>query len=103
LGHRSGKLQFLGMLRVSDIVFNTVGNEMTYRISYDNGLAAAADAAYLEVVTRTEYFRTEHEALKRARDLLEDGDHHAVSLHDSSGSVLAGIRLQLKLGASIAD
>jgi hypothetical protein len=66
-------------------------------------LAAAADAAYLEVVTRTEYFRTEHEALKRARDLLEDGDHHAVSLHDSSGSVLAGIRLQLKLGASIAD
>jgi hypothetical protein len=99
----SGKLQFLEMLRVSDIVFNTVGNEMTYRISYDNGLAAAADAAYLEVVTRTEYFPTEYQALKRARQLLEDGDHHAVSLYDSSGSVLAGIRLQLKLGASIAD
>jgi hypothetical protein len=76
---------------------------MTYRISYDDGLAAAADAAYLEVVTRTEYFRTEYEALNRARQLLEDGDHHAVSLCDSSGSVLAGIRLQLKLGASMAD
>jgi len=54
-------------------------------------------------VTRTEYFRTEYEALQRARQLLEDGDHHAVSLCDSSGSVLAGIRLQLKLGAAIAE
>jgi hypothetical protein len=103
LGHRSGKLQFLEMLRVSDIVFNIVGNEMTYRISYDDGVAAANGARGNEGVTRTEYFRTEREALKRARDLLEDGDHHAVSLYDSSGSVVAGIRLQLKLGASIAD
>jgi hypothetical protein len=54
-------------------------------------------------VTRTEYFRTEYEALKRARQLLEDGDHHAVSLCDSAGGVLAGIRLQLKLGASTVD
>jgi hypothetical protein len=43
---------------------------MTYRISYEDGLAAAADAAYLEVVARTEYFRTEYEALNRARQLL---------------------------------
>jgi hypothetical protein len=49
---------------------------MTYRISYDDGLAAAADAAYLEVATRTEYFRTEYEALNRARQLLENGDYH---------------------------
>ena len=28
-------------------------------------------------VTRTEYFRTEYEALQRAHQLLEDGDHHA--------------------------
>jgi hypothetical protein len=54
-------------------------------------------------VTRTEYFRTEYEALQRARQLLEDGDHHAVSLCDSSGGVLAGIRLQLRLGAAVAD
>jgi hypothetical protein len=38
-----------------------------------------------------------------ARQLLEDGDHHAVSLCDNSGSVLAGIRLQLKLGMAIAE
>jgi hypothetical protein len=56
-----------------------------------------------ESVNRTEYFRTEYEALQRARQLLDDGDHHAVTLCDSSGSILAGILLQLKLGASIAD
>jgi hypothetical protein len=72
---------------------------MTYRISYDDCSAAMAG----EGVTRTEYFRTEYEALQRARQLLEDGDHHTVSLYDSSGNVLAGVRLQLKLGASIAD
>jgi hypothetical protein len=58
------------------------------------GLAATTGAGGHEGVTRTEYFRTEYEALQRARQLLEDGDHHAVSLCDSSGSVLAGIRLQ---------
>ena len=76
---------------------------MTYRISYEDGVAAAVDAGYLEVVTRTEYFRTEHEAFQRARQLIEDGDHHAVSVCDSSGRVLAGVRLQLRLGASAAD
>jgi hypothetical protein len=53
---------------------------MTYRISYDDGLAATTGAGGHEGVTRTEYFRTEYEALQRARQLLEDGDHHAVSL-----------------------
>lgn len=56
-----------------------------------------------ERVKRTEYFRTEYEAPQRARQLLEDGDHNAVTLCDSSGNVLTGILLQLKLGASIAD
>ena len=75
---------------------------MTYRISYDDGLATMAGARGHERVTRTEYFGTEYEALQRARQLLEE-DHHAVCLYDGTGSVLAGIRLQLKLGASIAD
>ena len=76
---------------------------MTYRISYDDGLAAMAGSRGHEKEKRTEYFRTEYEALQRARQLLDDGDHHAVTLCDSSGSVLAGILLQLKLGAPIAD
>jgi hypothetical protein len=69
---------------------------MTYRISYEYNLGQ-------EGVTRTEYFSTEHEALKRARELIEDGGRHAVSLSDGSGGVLAGIRLQLKLGAAMVD
>jgi hypothetical protein len=76
---------------------------MTYRISYDDGFAAMAGSRGHERVKRTVYFRTEYEALQRARQLLNDGDHHAVTLCNSSGSILAGILLQLKLGASIVD
>jgi hypothetical protein len=90
-------------LRESGTLSNTVGKEMTYRISYDDGAAAMAGPQGYERVTRTEYFRTEYEALNRARQLLEDGNHHAVLLCDRTGSVISGIRLQLKLGASITD
>jgi hypothetical protein len=69
---------------------------MTYRISYDDVLAR-------EAVKRSEYYRTEFEAMRRARQLLEDGDHHGISLHDASGSVLTGIRLELKLGMAVTD
>ena len=76
---------------------------MTYRISYDNSTIAVAGARGAEGVTRTEYFRTEFDALKRARRLVEAGDHHAVAVHDGFGNVLTGILLRLKLGAVIAD
>jgi hypothetical protein len=89
-------------VREADVVMQYGGEEMTYRISYDDGLAAMR-AARQDAVTRTEYFRTEYEALNRARELLDDADHHAISLSDESGNVLAGFRLQLRLGASIAD
>ena len=72
------------------------GNEMTYRVSYDDGVVRKA-------VRRTEYYRTEFEALQRARQLLEDGDHHGIALHDGGGSVLTGIRLELKLGLAVTD
>ena len=49
---------------------------MTYRLSYEDGLVTRTRGR--EGVQRIEYFRTEFEALKRARRLLEDGDHHAV-------------------------
>jgi hypothetical protein len=45
---------------------------MTYRICYDDGLVTGARNR--EVVQRTEYF-TEFEALRRARRLIEGGDH----------------------------
>jgi hypothetical protein len=69
---------------------------MMYRISYDDGVAR-------DSVQRTEYYRGEFEALKRARELLEDGDHYCIAIHDASGSVLTGIRLELKLGLVATD
>jgi hypothetical protein len=72
---------------------------MIYRISYEDGWAAITERG----TTRTEYFRTEHEALHRARELVESGVHHGVSVYDSDGAALAGVRLQLRLGASAAD
>jgi hypothetical protein len=69
---------------------------MTYRISYDVGVARDAG-------TRTEYYRSEFQALKRARELLDDGDHYGIAIHDGSGSVLTGICLELKLGMVATD
>jgi hypothetical protein len=56
-----------------------------------------------ETIRRTEYYCTEFEARRRARQLLENGDHHANALHDGSGSVLTGIRLELRLGMAVTD
>ena len=71
---------------------------MTYSISYDNGWPSATKENRGEGLIRKETFLTEHEALKRASRLLDDGTHHAISVSDSSGNVLCGVRLQLKLG-----
>lgn len=40
---------------------------------------------------RTEYFRTEFEALNRARQLIESGGHLGVAVHYGADGVLAGI------------
>ena len=87
---------FWERLTGTGVLSETAGNEMTYRISYDDGLPR-------EAVKRSEYYRTESEAMRRARELLEDGDHHGIALHDVSGSVLIGIRLELKLGMAVTD
>jgi hypothetical protein len=73
---------------------------MTYSISYHDELASATKDTREEGLTRMETFLTEDEALKRAFRLLDDGTHHAISVCDSSGNVLCGVRLQLKLGFS---
>jgi hypothetical protein len=71
---------------------------MAYRISYEEKMAIAASDRRMEDAPRTESFETEQEALKRARELIEEGDYDAVAVCDDSGEVLGGIRLQLKLG-----
>jgi hypothetical protein len=63
---------------------------MTYRLYYGD----------LESVryARSEQFSTEHEALQRARELLEEDCATAVAIHDAAGNRLSGLPLQLKLG-----
>jgi hypothetical protein len=71
---------------------------MLYSISYNDRRTVGAQGRLTESAARTETFLTEHEALTRALRLLEEGTHDGVSVCDSSGNVLCGVRLQLKLG-----
>jgi hypothetical protein len=47
---------------------------------------------------RTETFPIEHEALNRARELLDDCDHQAAAVSDSSGNVLSGFPPPTEVG-----
>jgi hypothetical protein len=71
---------------------------MLYSISYNDGRTVCTRGRPTGDAARTETFLTEHEALTRALRLLEEGTHDGVSVYDSSGNVLCGVCLQLKLG-----
>ena len=73
---------------------------MSYSISYNDELATVTKERREQGLTRIEMFLTEDEALNRAFRLLDEGTHHAISVCESSGNVLCGVRLQLKLGFS---
>jgi hypothetical protein len=79
------------------IGINVWGMTMSYRIIY-TGLPAVRPE-WLPA----EEFTTEHQALGRARELLETGEHHGVAVRDHSGNELFGVRLQLKLGGFSGD
>lgn len=75
---------------------------MTYRVFYGDGAAVAEAVAANELYGRDgvsfERFSTEHEALRRARELLEEDERAVVAIRDASGNRLSGVRLQLRLG-----
>jgi hypothetical protein len=71
---------------------------MTYRVCYGDPAAVVRRDAHLQERVRSERFSTEHEALGRARELLEQEAGLAVAVHDDAGNPLCGLRLQLKLG-----
>jgi hypothetical protein len=71
---------------------------MSYRVFYGVGVTATREDEREAGAVEVEEFSTEYEAFRRARELLEDGDHGAVSVRDGSGTVLCGVLLQLKLG-----
>jgi|HubBroStandDraft_6_1064221.scaffolds.fasta_scaffold1918941_1 hypothetical protein len=70
---------------------------MTYRLIYSEALVISADTEW-RPAARTEEFTSEHQALSRARELLEAGEHHGVRVDDGTGNVLCGVPLQLRLG-----
>ena len=53
---------------------------------------------HLDDRVQIEQFSTEYEALRRARELLEEDLTTVVAIHDAAGNQLAGLRLQLRLG-----
>ena len=68
---------------------------MTYLISYDDGLAATSGSRGCEGLSRPEYFAGPNP--KHSRRAPEDRgrNYYGIPVHDASGSILAGIRLQL--------
>jgi len=72
---------------------------MSYRVIYkETPLPRATPARRQATMSSSEEFATEHQALGRARELLETGQHHSVAMHDHSGNELSGVRLQWRLG-----
>ena len=71
---------------------------MTYRVFHGDALAMSSGERHLDDGVQVERFSTEHEALNRARQLIEEDETTAVAICDTDGNQLAGVRLQLKLG-----
>jgi hypothetical protein len=74
------------------------GRSMSYQIMYNEITASRCDPEWRQHTSHFEVFTNEPQALRRARELLEAGEHHGVRVRDQSGNELSGIRLQLKLG-----
>jgi len=70
---------------------------MSYRIVYNVVLTPQAKTDRRRSAVSTEEFPTEHQALGRARELLQTAEHHAVAMHDPRGNKLSGVRLQWRL------
>jgi hypothetical protein len=71
---------------------------MTYHVLYGDAVAMASRDRHLDERVRSERFSTEHEALTRARELLEEDLSTVVAVSDRTGNLLHGVRLQLRLG-----
>lgn len=76
---------------------------MPYQVFYVESSDKPMSDELFEERSAKEHFDTEHRALARARELLEDGHHHSVLVRYRSGDVLSGFRLQLKVGLGRAS
>jgi len=76
---------------------------MAYRIIYAETSGGPETMLGLSTPEWTEEFTHEHQALGRARELIEAGEHHSVAVDDGAGNVLCGVRLQWRLGGFSGD
>lgn len=79
--------------------FGKRGEVVTYRVIYGDGLAIEAAVRRDNSTARSERYSTEHEAMARAREILDQDDRHAVAICDASGNAIGGVLLLLKLGS----
>jgi hypothetical protein len=85
-------------------IIGASGNEdMTYQVFYGHALAMEPRDRHLDERVRSERFSTEHEALNRARELLDQDFSTVVAIHDASGNEVTGVSLQLRLGYSCVE
>ena len=66
---------------------------MTYQVLYGEAPARL----HLDERVCSERFSTEHEALRRARELLDQDSSLAIAIRYHAGQQLSGIPLQLRL------
>ncbi|HLY43937.1 MAG TPA: hypothetical protein VKQ73_00050 [Stellaceae bacterium] len=71
---------------------------MSYRVFYGDAAAMASRDRHLDERVCAERYSTEHEALRRARELIEEDLSAVVAIDDPTGNRLTGLRLQLRLG-----
>lgn len=72
---------------------------MTYRVYYGDALAMATGRdLHQQDGVRSERFSTEHEALCRARELVEGDARTVVAIQDATGNHISGVCLHLRLG-----
>jgi hypothetical protein len=71
---------------------------VTYNVLYGEATAMANPDRHLDERVQAERFSTEHEALYRARELVDNDEARVVAVCDEAGNQLTGVRLQLKLG-----
>ena len=71
---------------------------MTYRLYYGDASIMAVRDPQVDERIQSERFSTEHEALRRARELIDDDLNTVVAIRDGAGNEVSGVRLQFKLG-----
>ncbi len=76
-----------------------MGRQMSYQVFYGDSVTLAGCDLHADGTSvHSEQFSTEHEALHRARELLDGDVGTVVAVRDPAGNLLSGVRLQLRLG-----